>query len=123
MLTCISTLPKCLVLLLLASKQLLGDTTLSCPLLPSLRLVLKGLFISVIDDRDLSVQSLLEFTALPHAGEEWGRETWRCFLPIRRLLAFGEMEKSSGYLPPFLEAKEMRGKWRKTPYIAAIFET
>ena len=112
MLPCISTLPKCLALLFVASKQLVGDTTLSCPLLPLLILVLKGLFISVIDDHDLSVQSLLEFTVLPHAEEESGWETWQCFFPIC-LLALGGMEKSSGYLPPFLEAKEMRGNGGK----------
>jgi len=108
MLPCTSTLPKCLVLLLVASKQLLGDATLSCPLLLSLVPVLKGLFISVIDDHDLSVQPLLEFTTLSLAGEELGWETWQCFLPIH-LLALGGMEKSSGYPLPFLEAKEMRG--------------
>lgn len=112
MLPCISTLPKCLALLFMASKQLLGDTTLSCPLLSLLVLVLKGLFNSIIDNHDLSAQSLLEFMVLPHAGEEQGWETWQCSLPIC-LLALGGMAKSSGYLPPFLEVKEMRGNGGK----------
>lgn len=95
-----------------ASKQLLGDTTLSCSLLPLLIPVLKGLFISVIDDHDLSVQSVLEFMVLLHAGEESGWETWLCFLPIL-ILPLGGMENSLGYLTPFLEAKEMRGNGGK----------
>lgn len=78
--------------------------------------MLKGLFISVIDDHDLSVQSLLEFTVLPHAGEESGS------LPIH-LLALGGMEKIF-MLPASISWSEGdEGKWRKTPYIAVIFET
>lgn len=73
-------------------EQLCGATTLSCPLLPWLVLVLKGLFLSVTDGRDLYVQSVLEFTQLPLTGEESAWETWPCFLPI---LAFHGMEKSS----------------------------
>lgn len=103
-----STLPKCLVLLFVVGKQLRGDATLSCPLLPLLVRALRGLFIRVIDDRDLSVLPLLEFTVLPHAGEERGWETWWCFFPVC-LPALGGMEEPSGYLPPFLETKGDEG--------------
>lgn len=54
-------------------EQLLGATTLSCPLLPWLVLVLRGLFRSVTDGPDLYVQSVPEFTELPLAGE---RSAW-----------------------------------------------
>lgn len=87
--------------------------TLSCPLLPGLVLVLKGLFPSVTDGPDLYVLSVPEFTELPLTGEESGWKTWPCFLPIR-LPAFHGMEQSSGYLPPFLEAEGMRGNGRKS---------
>lgn len=113
------TLPKCLVLLFVAGEQLRGDATLSCPLLPLLVRVLRGLFISVIDDHDLSVLPLPEFTVLPHAGEESGWETWWCFFPVR-LLALGGMEKPSAYLPPFLEVKEMR-EMEETPLYRCNF--
>lgn len=94
-------------------EQLCGATTLSCPLLPWLVLVLKGPFLSVTDGRDLYVQSVLEFTQLPLSAEKSAWETWHCFLPIHPL-AFHGMEKSSSYLPSFLEAKGMRGNGRKS---------
>lgn len=74
-------------------EQLCGATTLSCPLLPWLVLVLKGLFLSVTDGPDLYVQSVLELTELPLPGEG------SALLPPHPPPGFHGMEKSSSYLP------------------------
>lgn len=66
----ISALPKCLFLLFVASKWLLGDMMLSCPLLRLLVLAPQHLFISSNNDHGLSVQSVLEFRVLPHARRD-----------------------------------------------------
>lgn len=59
---------------------------------------------------------------LLHAGNNGAEKLDSASSPSSSsLLPLDGMEKSSGYLPPFLETSEMKGKWRKAPYIAVTF--
>lgn len=87
-------------------EQLCGAMTLSCPLLPWL--VLKGLFRSVTDGRDLYVQPVLSSPTSPSPGRNQPGRPGTAASPSTSWLSVGWKNPPS-YLPPFLEAKGIRG--------------